>query len=96
MPDFGILSDKLNAFEAMPNILLPAAFLEGESRNIFEQDGEYKSLRGRQDALGDSDGLNIAMPTAVFAIARDGVAAGRRDSNAGKPGAPIQAFPMSE
>ncbi|MCK5613404.1 hypothetical protein KAR91_66655 [Candidatus Pacearchaeota archaeon] len=68
MADFGILANKLNVQESIPSILLPAAFLQSESRNVFEQHGEYKALRGRLAAFQDVSGDNIAAPTDVYAI----------------------------
>jgi len=68
MVDFGILTDKLNMFESMPGILLPAAFLQDESRNVFEQHGEYKALRGRLGAFQDLNLDDIVAPTDVYAI----------------------------
>lgn len=68
MPDFGIFSPKLNTHEGVPSILLSEAFIQADSRNVFEQHGEYKSLRGRLSAFQDANGDDIAAPTDVFAI----------------------------
>lgn len=38
------------------------------SRNIYEQHGEYKSLRGRLASFQDVNGNNIAAPTDVYTI----------------------------
>jgi hypothetical protein len=66
--DFGILSEKLNVQESIPSILTPAAFLQAESRNVFEQHGEYKALRGRLAAFQDANQVNILAPSDVYAI----------------------------
>lgn len=68
MADFGILSPKLGAAENLPKILLNEAFIQSDSRNVFEQYGEYKKLRGRWKCFYDADGVKIAAPTDVFAI----------------------------
>ncbi len=68
MPDFGVFSPKLNTRQDVPSILLSEAFVQADSRNVFEQHGEYKSLRGRLGAFQDANGDDIATPTDVFAI----------------------------
>lgn len=66
--DFGIFSPKLNIREDVPSILLSEAFIQADSRNVFEQHGEYKSLRGRLGAFQDTNGDKIATPTDVYTI----------------------------
>ena len=68
MPDFGIFSPKLNTREDVPSILLSEAFIQAGSRNVFEQHGEYKSLRGRLASLVDANGDKIATPTDIYTI----------------------------
>jgi hypothetical protein len=68
MTDFAILSDKLNVVDSIPSILLPSAFLQAESRNVFEQHGEYKALRGRLLTIQDADGVAIQTPTDAYVI----------------------------
>lgn len=68
MPDFGILTDKQNTHEGIPSILLPAAFLQAESRNVFEQHGEYQTLRGRLSSFQDLNQDDIVAPTDVYDI----------------------------
>ena len=66
--NFGIFSPKLNTRQDVPSILLSEAFIQADSRNVFEQYGEYKSLRGRLASVQDANGDNIAAPTDVFSI----------------------------
>lgn len=68
MPDFGIFSPKLNTRQDVPSILLSEAFIQANSRNVFEQHGEYKSLRGRLGSFIDANGDKIAAPTDVYTI----------------------------
>lgn len=68
MPSFGIFSPKLGTREDIPSILLAEAFLQADSRNVFEQDGIYKRLRGRLPTFKDADDEKIATPTDVFTI----------------------------
>ena len=68
MPDFGIFSPKLNTRQDVPTILLSEAFIQADSRNVFEQHGEYKSLRGRLGAFQDANGADIATPTDIYAV----------------------------
>lgn len=66
--NFGIFSPKLNTRQDVPSILLSEAFIQADSRNVFEQHGEYKSLRGRLESFLDANGDKIAAPTDVFTI----------------------------
>lgn len=66
--DFGVFSPKLNTRQDVPSILLSEAFIQADSRNVFEQHGEYKSLRGRLDSFLDASGDKIATPTDVYVI----------------------------
>ena len=62
MSDFAIYADKLGAREDVPTVLLSEVFLSTESRNIHDEYGEWRKMRGRVPLLWDEDSDRIQAP----------------------------------
>lgn len=66
--DFAIYTEKMGIREDVPKMLLSEAFLASESRNIHDEFGEFRRLKGRIPFLFDSNGQKIQTPKAYYGI----------------------------
>jgi hypothetical protein len=68
MADYAIYADKLGVREDVPSVLLSEVFLTTESRNIHDEYGEWRKMKGRVPLLWDADGKKIQTPIFYDAV----------------------------
>ena len=68
MADYAIYADKLGVREDVPSVLLSEVFLSTESRNIHDEYGEWRKMKGRVPLLWDTEGAKIQTPIFYDAV----------------------------
>lgn len=68
MVDFAVYTEKMGIRENIPKILLSEVFLTNDSRNVHDEYGEYRKLKGRVPLLWDANGDKIQTPTFYDAV----------------------------
>ena len=59
MADYAIYADKLGVREDVPSVLLSEVFLTTESRNIHDEYGEWRNMKGRVPLMYDGNLLEL-------------------------------------
>lgn len=68
MPDFAVYTDKMGINQSVPKMLLSEVFLAGESRNVHDEYGEIRRVKGRIPLLYDADGNKVQTPILAYSI----------------------------